>query len=80
MQRIRDEAHRFAITAHRNRRSKAGLASRLDSVPGIGPTRRKVLLQKFGSIEGILSASLEDLTSIKGITEELALALRSQLE
>jgi len=80
VQRIRDEAHRFAITAHRNRRSKAGLASRLDSVPGIGPTRRKVLLQKFGSIEGILSASLEDLTSIKGITEELALALRSQLE
>lgn len=80
VQRIRDEAHRFAITAHRNRRSKAGLASRLDSVPGIGPTRRKALLQKFGSIEGILSASVEDLTTIKGITEDLALALRSQLE
>jgi excinuclease ABC subunit C len=80
VQRIRDEAHRFAITAHRNRRSKAGLASRLDSVPGIGPSRRKALLQKFGSIEGILSASVEDLTSIKGITEDLALALRAQLE
>jgi len=80
IQRIRDEAHRFAITAHRNKRSKAGLVSRLDAVPGIGPARRKALLQKFGSIDGILAASVEELTSIKGITQDLALALRSQLD
>src|SRR5574340_643875 len=80
VQRIRDEAHRFAITAHRNRRAKAGLASRLDSVPGIGPAKRKALLTRFGSIDGILAASVEELTSVPGINEDLALALRSQLE
>ncbi len=80
VQRIRDEAHRFGITAHRNRRGKAGLASRLDAVPGIGPARRKALLIKFGSIDAIRDASVEDLMSIKGITEEVALSLRSQLE
>jgi len=80
VQRIRDEAHRFAITAHRNKRSKAGLVSRLDSVPGIGPAKRKALLMRFGSIDGILSASVEDLTSVPGINEDLAIALRSQLE
>jgi len=80
VQRIRDEAHRFAITAHRNRRSKAGLASRLDRVTGIGPSKRKALLTRFGSIDGILNASIEELTSIKGITPDLALALQAQLE
>lgn len=80
IQRIRDEAHRFAITAHRNRRGKAGLASRLDAVPGIGPARRKALLQKFGSIEAIQHASLEELMSVKGINEETALALKTMLE
>ncbi len=80
VQRIRDEAHRFAITAHRNRRGKVGLASRLDSITGIGPARRKALLFKFGSIEAIREASLEDLTSVAGITEEIALALRSGLD
>jgi excinuclease ABC subunit C len=80
VQRIRDEAHRFAITAHRSRRSKAGLASRLDTVAGIGPARRKALLMKFGSIEAIKQASLDELMSIKGITEALAQALKSQLE
>ena len=80
VQRIRDEAHRFAITAHRNRRSKAGLASRLDAVAGIGPARRKALLLKFGSIEAIKQASLEELTSLNGINEDLAQALKSQLE
>jgi excinuclease ABC subunit C len=80
IQRIRDEAHRFAITAHRNRRGKAGLASRLDAVPGIGPARRKALLQKFGSIEAIQQASLEELMSVKGINEETALALKTMLE
>ncbi|MEW6178653.1 MAG: excinuclease ABC subunit UvrC [Chloroflexota bacterium] len=80
IQRIRDEAHRFAITAHRNRRGKIGLASRLDAVPGIGPARRKALLQKFGSIEAIQQASLEELMSVKGINEEVALAIKTMLD
>lgn len=80
VQRIRDEAHRFAITAHRNLRSRQGLASRLDKIPGIGPARRTQLLKHFGSIEGILNASMEELTSLRGITEEIARALKSNLE
>ncbi len=80
IQRIRDEAHRFAITAHRNRRSKIGLASRLDTIPGIGPTRRRALLLRFGSVEAIRDASIEELTSVKGITAEIASALKSGLE
>jgi excinuclease ABC subunit C len=80
VQRIRDEAHRFAITAHRARRTKLGLASRLDAIDGIGPARRKALLMKFGSLDAILQASLDELTSIKGITPEIAMALKSQLE
>ncbi|NMB68187.1 MAG: excinuclease ABC subunit UvrC [Chloroflexi bacterium] len=80
VQRIRDEAHRFAITAHRNKRTKLGLASRLDAIDGIGPARRKALLMKFGSLDAILQASLDELTSIKGITPEIAMALKSQLE
>lgn len=80
IQRIRDEAHRFAITAHRNRRGKAGLASRLDAVPGIGPARRKALLRKFGSIEAIQQASLEELMSVQGINEETAMALKTMLD
>ncbi|MDR3575525.1 MAG: excinuclease ABC subunit UvrC [Anaerolineaceae bacterium] len=80
LQRIRDEAHRFAITAHRNRRSKAGLASRLETVPGIGPARRKALLTQFGSIKDIKEASLEELKRIPGITEEIAQSIKSQLE
>jgi excinuclease ABC subunit C len=80
VQRIRDEAHRFAITAHRKRRSKLGLASRLDAVPGIGPARRKALLRQFGSIEGIQEASLEQLTTINGITPALAQVIKEQLD
>jgi excinuclease ABC subunit C len=80
VQRVRDEAHRFAITAHRKARGKIGVASRLDAVPGIGPQRRKALLTRFGSIEAIRGASIEELTSVPGITEELALALQSGLE
>lgn len=79
LQRIRDEAHRFAITAHRNRRSKAGLASTLDAIPGIGPTKRKRLLTHFGSIEAIKDASIEDLTAIRGITHADAEMLKNNL-
>ena len=79
LQRIRDEAHRFAITAHRNRRSKAGLASTLDAIPGIGPAKRKRLLTHFGSIEAIKDASIEDLTAIRGITHADAEMLKNNL-
>jgi excinuclease ABC subunit C len=80
IQRIRDEAHRFAITSHRKRRTRVGLASRLDSIPGIGPARRKALLTRFGSIERIQEASVEDLTAVPGITEQVAYAIKAHLE
>ncbi|MBI9046708.1 MAG: excinuclease ABC subunit UvrC [Anaerolineaceae bacterium] len=80
IQRIRDEAHRFAITAHRKKRSKMGLASILDAVPGIGQSRRKSLLKHFGSIEKIAKASIEELVSVKGINENVAHALKDHLE
>ncbi|MCJ7694829.1 MAG: excinuclease ABC subunit UvrC, partial [Anaerolineaceae bacterium] len=80
IQRIRDEAHRFAITAHRNRRTHAGISSRLDIIPGVGPTRRKELLKRFGSIDGIIEASSEAIAEIKGITLEMAQAIKTQLE
>jgi len=80
IQRIRDEAHRFAITAHRNKRTKVGIASQLDKIPGIGPTRRKILLTQFGSIEGILHASDEELLAVKGITAQVVENMRNFLE
>jgi excinuclease ABC subunit C len=80
IQRVRDEAHRFAITAHRKARGKVGIASRLDAIPGIGPKRRKALLEKFGDIETIRQASVEQLMKVSGINEEVAMALHSGLE
>jgi excinuclease ABC subunit C len=78
VQRIRDEAHRFAITAHRNRRSKQGLASQLDAIPGIGPTRRKTLLKHFGSIDKIREASIDELTTV--VPADVAEAIKTHLE
>jgi excinuclease ABC subunit C len=80
IQRIRDEAHRFAITAHRKRRRKQGLASRLDVIPGIGPARRRELLKRFGSIDGIIKAPPEEIAEIRGITLEMAQSIKVQLE
>ncbi len=80
VQRIRDEAHRFAITAHRNKRGKIGLTSRLDTIPGIGPARRKELISRFGSIQGILEADPEEIAKIKGISIEKANAIKAELE
>jgi excinuclease ABC subunit C len=80
IQRVRDEAHRFAITSHRKRRTKTGLASRLDAIAGIGPARRKALLNQFGSIERIKEASLEELTAIPGVTAQVAMAIKEGLE
>ena len=78
IQRIRDEAHRFGITAHRKKRQKLGMASQLDSIPGIGPARRKALLKHFGSVDKIREASLEDLTSI--VPENAAHSIKAHLE
>ena len=80
VERIRDEAHRFAITAHRKARGKLGVASRLDAIPGIGPKRRRALLEKFGSIEAIRAASVEELMQVNGISEDTALAVQAGLE
>jgi len=80
IQRIRDEAHRFAITAHRKRRTRQGLASRLDKISGIGPARRKMLLMRFGDLEHISQATVEELTAIRGITPEIAQTIKASLE
>ena len=80
VQRIRDEAHRFGITAHRKRRSKIGLASQLDSIPGIGPTRRKSLLKHFGSMDKIREASLEDLANAPGMNKSAAESIKAHIE
>ena len=80
VQRIRDEAHRFGITAHRARRTKQGMASRLDSIPGIGPARRKKLLLHFGSVEKIRAASLEELAAVEGMTKASAESVKAHLD
>jgi excinuclease ABC subunit C len=72
LQRLRDEAHRFAITTHRAGRSKALITSELDSVPGIGAARKKALLNHFGSARGVKQAGLEDLQAAPGISKETA--------
>jgi excinuclease ABC subunit C len=72
LQRVRDEAHRFAITHHRQRRDKAMTASVLDDLPGVGPARKRALLAHFGSPDAILSASREELASVPGVPGKLA--------
>ena len=72
IQRLRDEAHRFAIGVHRAKRSKAISANPLDEIAGIGPTRKRALLQHFGSAKAVSRAGIEDLKAVQGISEELA--------
>jgi excinuclease ABC subunit C len=72
LQRLRDEAHRFAIGAHRDKRSKGITSSPLDDVPGIGPARKKALLMHFGTARAVKSAALEDLTKAPGVSEAVA--------
>jgi excinuclease ABC subunit C len=79
VQRLRDEAHRFAITYHRNLRSKSSLRSSLDLVTGIGPKRKRMLLRKFGSIPGIKEASVDDIAAVPGMTRSLAIRLKQTL-
>jgi excinuclease ABC subunit C len=79
VQRVRDEAHRFAVTFHRARRTKATFQSSLDSVPGVGPSRRKALIRKFGSVKGIREATVADLATVEGISTKLAEQIKASL-
>lgn len=80
LQRSRDEAHRFAISAHRKRRSHQGLQSSLEKIPGIGPTRRRELLKKFHTIQNIRQASVEELSQTPKITLKIAQSIKKHLE
>ena len=79
VQRIRDEAHRFAITYHRNLRSKSSLRSPIDSVNGIGPKRKRMLMRKFGSLSGIKQASVDEIAAVPGMTRSLALLVKQSI-
>ncbi len=80
VQEIRDEAHRFALTGHRNRRQKARIGSRLDDIAGIGPKRRKALITCFGSVGAIKVAGIEAIAAVPGMSEELALRVHAALQ
>jgi excinuclease ABC subunit C len=80
VQRVRDEAHRFAITSHRARRDKMGMVSQLEAIPGVGPSKRKALLKAFGgSIDAIRAASEADLVRVPGINAKLAALIKEML-
>lgn len=79
IQRVRDEAHRFAITGHRQRRAKARTQSILETVPGLGPRRRRELLKQFGGLQGVARAGVDDLAKVRGISRKLAQAIYETL-
>ncbi|GIW16481.1 MAG: UvrABC system protein C [Tepidiforma sp.] len=79
VQRIRDEAHRFAITFHRQVRGKSSIQSALDTIPGIGPKRKKALLKKFGSVKAIREADVDEIAATVGFTRALAERVKAQL-
>lgn len=79
LQRVRDEAHRFAVSHHRSRRDKAMTASALDGLPGVGPARRKALIAHFGTPEAVLSASREELEGVPGLPQKVARDLHGHL-
>jgi excinuclease ABC subunit C len=79
IQRVRDEAHRFAITGHRQRRAKARTQSVLETVPGLGPRRRRELLKQFGGLQGVARAGIDDLSKVHGISRKLAQAIYDTL-
>lgn len=80
LQRIRDEAHRFAITYFRNIHSKRNLQSVLTEIDGIGKARRMALLEKFGTLERIMDASVEDIAAVNGISKTIAQNIKSYLQ
>lgn len=79
LQRVRDEAHRFALGYHRKLRQRDSMTSLLDTIPGIGPKRKRALLRRFGSLERIRAASVEELASTKGMTRKLAAKVKEYL-
>ena len=79
LQRARDEAHRFAITFHRNLRGKSSIKSALDQVPGVGPKRRKMLIRSFGSIKGVREATEEQIAAVPGMTAKIARQIKDHL-
>jgi len=76
LQRVRDEAHRFAITHHRSRRSKSMVESLLDDVPGLGEVRRKTLIKHFGSLRKLRTATVEEIALVPGIGARTATAIK----
>ncbi len=79
LQRVRDEAHRFAITYHRQKRGKAATSSALDDVPGLGPARRQALIKAFGSVRKLTAASVEEIAAVPGIGPRLAATVSAAL-
>jgi excinuclease ABC subunit C len=79
IQRVRDEAHRFALKLHKTQRRKKGLTSRLDGVSGIGPARRQALLEVFGDLDGVRKAPIEELIKIRGVTRSIAERIKAVL-
>ncbi|MCU1432211.1 MAG: excinuclease subunit, partial [Actinotalea sp.] len=79
LQRLRDEAHRFAIRHHRNRRSKGMTTSALDDVPGLGPARRAALLKHFGSVARLRNASVEEIAAVRGMGRQTAATVLTAL-
>ena len=78
--RIRDEAHRFAITFHRKQKSKSAIKSSLDSIPGVGPKKKRELIRKFGSPRGVKLASTDELLQVDGISAKLADSIFTHFE
>jgi excinuclease ABC subunit C len=79
LQRVRDEAHRFAIAYHRQKRGKAATSSALDDVPGLGPARRQALIKAFGSVRKLTAASVEEIAAVPGIGPRLAATVSAAL-
>ena len=80
VQRLRDEAHRFAITYHRDLRAKASVRSAFDDLPGVGPKRRRALLRVFGSTKRVRDAPVEQIAAVPGIGPALAARIKATLE
>jgi excinuclease ABC subunit C len=79
VQRIRDEAHRFAITFHRSKRSRLMLESLLDEIPGLGESRRSALIERFGSVAALRKANINEIAAVPGIGEKTAMVIHEKL-